>query len=1156
MGKAKDKILIPTYEMETAGFYLLLRVRMEKRGCRNINGVGKAFFAPETYKNGRKLLANLRKRDMVSEQNGEISLREGLEKALDIILDSPHCMNFQNALLGKREEVLTFYSAKGVYVGVLQGPKNAMVVMAEEEDAVYKAFEKRLEDKTVSNAFQPEKWNALWAAGTGAGEREGIAKPHREARITHCGNRMDRERFNVAMVADGRQLQIIRGADSLRCQELNRETAAPGDWYGVICQELERLKAENQRKGGEGTGKAKKEAPRKKSEYQQVTSAPDFPKSRMGFVFWSLKRVVKGLPRMVAGMVRKKSLALLLYPLWGAVLVFYNLYITCYFNNTFMLDRRARLGNLSPYVMAGTLRTPSSLKGLQMNWGLIDTVFLVWPLTMVLTLLIRHVVLQIKQRKAGFLVDLAHIPGAVRDCGALVDGKKKAMWTVFALVWVLGFLIMNPITLFLTALLLLLLFAQGTRNSLVQIVFLWACAGGRKKIDAGQKPEPDSRKYRLLLFYGSMGFAIYGIVSVLLWFAVDYHWWLRLAVTVLMVLFALLQIFMPGAISQKLRSRTAVLFLLCLVVLCAAAIFGSEMGLVLADDGGWSESGGTIAGLIQNAGFSAILGLSLLVLGLGLGFPLVGVGIVSLAAGLGTFGVGLTDTKLGNYVKKSARQYFFGAEKGENKTFFCTLTEVLNFASGFVNPAGLTGNALKIFQGGKLAGDIVSTIGDAMGTVNDFGSYLSGSQDTKFGDLMLDILGLGLDFYGMKGDLDDFNKVMDTAGITGDDLLSPSLREQYQEIENARDQELIKTRDKLKGEMDVAIRGENNRHQEAMDRIQNTIRGVEDGSIEPDAGLSRDGYLRKLQDDLLKENAEHTKELSNIRANHEESLRDASSVIKEHSFWEKGKLALDVVDKANSWAGEGKNIYDFLDSNGFFDNNTGTTNIDSGGIFGSGPGVPSHPSGNRVHGSEGIFSNSGGNMAGGGEDMSLEFDVKVPESGEGLVSEPDKIVPGSSGEFGPEPDELTPECGEGFGSVSGESVPERGEGLGSEPDESMPESGEELGPESNESTPERGEQLGPDSGESVPESSEKLEAEPEESTPESDEDLGPESDESTPEDNEDLSQKPDMDRLENAEMKELLAYIKKLFDFSEEEWKMLLEKWQELRESSKNSESL
>lgn len=347
-----------------------------KKGYQNINGVGEAFFQPGTYRNGKSILANLYKRGLAEEQEGNILLREGLEKALDRILDSPHCMNFQNALLQKKKQILSFYYADGAYVGVLLEQKNAKVVMAEEEDALYKAFEKQLEDRTVSSDFRPEYWNVLWRGEDSTGENRGILRPVREARITHSGNRVQRERFSTAMVAGG--------------------------------------------------GKGDKESPREKSPYQKVTSIPDFPKSGAGFLFWSLKRILMGLPGMVWGMIRRKSLALLLYPLWGLALFLYNMYMTCYYNDTFMLDRRAKLGNLSPYLMAATLQTPSGLKGLKGKWGLIDTGFLIWPLMMVLTLLLRHLILQLRQKKAGFFADLFRIPAAVRDCRTQKDGDGKS----------------------------------------------------------------------------------------------------------------------------------------------------------------------------------------------------------------------------------------------------------------------------------------------------------------------------------------------------------------------------------------------------------------------------------------------------------------------------------------------------------------------------------------------------------------------------------------------------------------------------------------------------------------------------------------------------------------------------------------------------------
>lgn len=944
MGKTKDKVSIPVYQMERDGFYLLLRVQMEKRGSKNINGVGKEFFAPETYQNGRGILAGLTKRKLVTEQEGNVLVCEGLKGALDRILDSPHCMNFQNAFLRKKEQILTFYYADDAYVGVLLDKKNTMVVVTAEEAALYKAFEKQLEDKTVSSDFKPEHWDVLWRGEDTSEENRGIPQPLREAGITHCGNRARRERFNTAMVADSRQIQVIRGVDSLPWRMLNRETVLIQDWYGVICQEFERLKTENQSKSGKERGGTGKEAiPEEKSEYQRVTAAPDFPKSRLGFLFWSLKRIIMGLPEMLLRMVRRKSLALLLYPLWGVLLFCYNMYMTCYYNDTFMLDRRARLGNLSPYLMAATLRTPSSLKGLQMKWGLIDTSFLVWPLMMVLTLLFRHLILQLRQRKMGFLGDLVKIPGAVRDCTAQGYGKGKSMWLVLAVAWILGFCIMNPITIFLAAVLLLLMFAQGTGNSLVQLAFLWACAGGRKKIDAGKRPEPDSRRYRVLLFHGSMGLAVYGLVSMLLWFVADYNWWIRLVVTALMVLFALLQVFMPGAISERLRSRTTVIFLLCMTAVCAAAIFGSSVGVVFADDGGWSESGGTLAGLMQNAGFSIILGISLLTIGLALGLPLVGVGIAGLIAGVGTFAVGLTDTEAGNYVRKSARQYFFGPEEGENKTIFCTATELLNFAAGFANPtAEMAGTALKVFQGGKLVGDVVSTIGDVASTADDIYSYVNGSGDVGVGDLLWDTLGLGLDFYGLKGDYGDFKEALGTPGIEGSDFLHQPLSEQYQEIQDSRQNALTNMENNLNSRRQAELDAENLRHQNKMDDIQDTIRRLENGEITPPMGLDPDTYLRELNRSLGTETVTNADNLYNIRNAYRTELQDGINQIQDAFSHKEREFLQDTVknfikDHGYDVKSEVDNLQDFLSTNGFYRaGGEETADVSAGGTMGNG----------------------------------------------------------------------------------------------------------------------------------------------------------------------------------------------------------------------------
>ena len=85
------------------------------------------------------------------------------------------------------------------------------------------------------------------------------------------------------------------------------------------------------------------------------------------------------------------------------------------------------------------------------------------------------------------------------------------------------------------------------------------------------------------------GFLIYGLVSLALWHVVGYHFWIRLIVTMLMAIFALLQIFWPGMLSDPEKAHRARIILLIIVGGMAACWFSSRYGIVLADDVGWSE---------------------------------------------------------------------------------------------------------------------------------------------------------------------------------------------------------------------------------------------------------------------------------------------------------------------------------------------------------------------------------------------------------------------------------------------------------------------------------------------------------------------------------------------------------------------------------------
>lgn len=854
----REKVIVPMYRMSLREYYLLLRLIMNVTDKKRLNGVGKEFFAPETYQNSDKLLKSLAKRGYAENKEEGFYVKEGLRKILNDILNSARCMNFQNAQLMKKGRILSVYYADGRFTGVLLDRKETVLVSSAEPQAIYAAFEKVFDAKGVSDSFKPIEWNKLFDAGS-----DTLLNPVREAAVLHSFNAGMCGRLTVSMVADKKKLQIIRAEDSDKFQELQRESLPASDWYSAVMGEFERLRQNHEKAVGGKTKNAP--VPKPKTEYEQITSSPDFPASGPGFVFWSLKRLILNFPGMIKGMIKKKSLALVLYPLWAAILFFYNLYITCYFNDTFMLDRGSRWGSLSPYLMAGTIRTPNDLKGFQMDWGAIDTVFLVWPLMMLLTLLGRHLILQIKTRKLSFLTDIFGIKNQYRDCAREGFGKGRFMWLVLAFSWLLGFVVMNPLTLFLISLFCFLIFAQGKENGMVQFAMLWACASGRKRIDAGKKRQPDSRKYLSFFFHMGWGMALYGLVSVLLWFLADYYFPVRLIVTILMIAFAVLQAMWPGLLRGKADVHTIRTLLVFAAVLSAMLWVSTNMGIALADDGGWSESGGTLGGLLQNAGFSTILGITAMTIGLALGGPLALVAAGSCILGGLTFTIGLTDTKAGEYVRKSAKQYFFGADDGEKQTFLCSATQIANLIAGLLSPVkGASSVVMKYFQSGKIVDDLISMGFDGFSTGMDIGEFISGTGDTDAGDLLMDALGLYFDVSGFSGDMDELDDI-----LAHPEMTSPGgkLRQTYdklKELQEGKAKELESIQSSVSAKKQEALQKALGSYNQKTNEIQNAMGQLKRGEISPPEKVDADTYLQELQNSLNTEARIFNEELTRI----------------------------------------------------------------------------------------------------------------------------------------------------------------------------------------------------------------------------------------------------------------------------------------------------
>ena len=498
--------------------------------------------------------------------------------------------------------------------------------------------------------------------------------------------------------------------------------------------------------------------------------------------------------------------------------------------------------------MGATLRTPSNLKGFDVDLGNIETTFLVAPMLMFVTFLGRHLFLRFKERKLGFVKDFFGLFKTAREDRSNGFGKGRTVWFIMAFTFTVGFLLMNPFSLFLASFYAFLIYEQGKKNGFIQYIMFYRCAAMRKQVEAGKADEPDYRSINMFFYLFGYGMFLYGLISVLLWFIADYSFWIRAVVTLLMVLFAMIQACMPGLLTGKRAKALA-----GIALFFAAAVVVSRVlpgGIVLADDGGWSESGGTLLGLIQNAGFSIILGVTAMTLVYALAGPVGWLMAGGAILGGANFVIGLTDTKAGDYVRKSARQFFNEPAPGEDYTLLCTATKIGSFIAGFVNPAaGAGAGTVKALHIGKVTSDLISLTDSTVDYINSVQDYVNG--ECELGQVIWDAVSFGLDLYSTGNDISE--AVDDWADIAkqGDayKYTPENFDDKIDDIQKDRNRELQRSEyDYDQQYKDLANHdAEINNYQQEISGLDREIRDVEAGKIEPPSGMSKEEYLESLR---------------------------------------------------------------------------------------------------------------------------------------------------------------------------------------------------------------------------------------------------------------------------------------------------------------------
>ncbi len=322
--------------------------------------------------------------------------------------------------------------------------------------------------------------------------------------------------------------------------------------------------------------------------YQQFLDDPNFPKSRRAFIARMFSNAFKSLKNLKPkDLILPISLALAYW--------LFNIYFLGFINDSCFFDKKT--SHLA-YLFSGVANF--NVKGIADDMP-------TWPYVFTFTFSFVYLLKSIFRRmlKHGFLAPLLDFFRIFKLAKSYRESSLKPIYQLLFLpmawAFIVGFLIVNPLTMITLAFILLLSFGMGAQSPLINLRFFYSVASelGRKK-RRGQVLDGD---VALPVLGWGIGFLLYFIISISLWFIFDYHFWARITVTCLFVI-AFLFLGFGGRLKFK-SSTTTALF----VVLSALTIL--SLSIVFAHDGGWTESDKNFIEWLNNPGtqLTALMGI-------------------------------------------------------------------------------------------------------------------------------------------------------------------------------------------------------------------------------------------------------------------------------------------------------------------------------------------------------------------------------------------------------------------------------------------------------------------------------------------------------------------------------------------------------------------
>lgn len=664
------------------------------------------------------------------------------------------------------EKLIAIGRATGCYLATVQNAKkNSILLLADKSlEKLYDKLETYITEKDINRAFKLKKVNQSLADNH---INDIFTVNHIFQLIVLCVDNSTgcKSGDDLTINAGKNEYEIIRGSiknNAIEKKEIGQLRQELLAYIENNCPEPPKNEEDEERKKEDQKQEYEDPETYTSLSYQKLIHMEGYPLSRLELLKFQFRNIVNSFRDW------KRILKILgIYILIAFIVVVWNMFGMCYLNDTFRMDRRAFWGDATAYLFAGIVGYGSGLKGFSFVKDTINTTFLAASFYFLLTISIKSLWNDFSHRKMGEnLKGIVELAPKVKLYSKVVDRKLSSyLWGGLAIASIIGMILWNPFTIFLLSLMLLFSCAKCERGLISPVIMMYRTSTDYQKVQVGKKKCPLFANIQLWLFSLGLGFLFNSVVNLIIWFLFDYNLWARLIFSTLFVLIALLKL---GIIKINKPSKVFSVIFVC--VIAGGLLWFSHYGMVFADDGGWTESGGSLLGLFQNSGFATILAYSLLMGATtvcALAFFGVGSAIIVPVA-LGVSGVSAIWSSTTEQGKKTANDLILGKYSpygGDD-----TIASVLNFTIG-----------------------VVPGIGDVF-------SVCTATRDAQYsfenGDILSGIFNAGCGVMGLKGCGDDiveaFGKSMLNEGTEGaaksaisrvDDLLERAIDNSKQSAE-------------------------------------------------------------------------------------------------------------------------------------------------------------------------------------------------------------------------------------------------------------------------------------------------------------------------------------------------------------------------------------